>query len=198
MNTMLGHLHFWPSLLFMNGIFLPMMLQGMAGFHRRAFDGGKAYEEISAQIFMGDGVIALAFQSLLGRTDEVLATMGRVTAEGAADHSIYLIDLNIVTSTSAWLLAVFQAPFIINIFWSAFSGKKIKNDNPWDATTLEWSTPTPPPHGNFIEEPVAYRDPYEYSVPGADTDFTPQFEPDAGDEVEDTPNLTPEETVEGE
>ncbi|MDB4657283.1 cbb3-type cytochrome c oxidase subunit I [Verrucomicrobiales bacterium] len=198
MNTMLGHLHFWPSLLFMNGIFLPMMLQGMAGFHRRAFDGGKAYEEISAQIFMGDGVIARAFQSLLGRTDEVLATMGRVTAEGAADHSIYLIDLNIVTSTSAWLLAVFQAPFIINIFWSAFSGKKIKNDNPWDATTLEWSTPTPPPHGNFIEEPVAYRDPYEYSVPGADTDFTPQFEPDAGDEVEETPNLTPEETVEGE
>ncbi|MCL4104687.1 UNVERIFIED_CONTAM: hypothetical protein GTU68_004641 [Idotea baltica] len=151
MNTLLGHLHFWPSLIFMNGIFLPMFFQGMAGFHRRA-----------------------------------------------ADHSIFLIDLNIVTSTSAWLLAIFQAPFIINLFWSAYSGKKVNSDNPWDATTLEWSTPTPPPHGNFIEEPVAYRDPYEYSVPGADTDFSPQFEPDTGDGTDASPNLTPEETVENE
>ncbi len=50
MGTRLGHLHFWPSLLFMNGIFAPMFFQGMAGFHRRAFDGGKAYEQVSQQI----------------------------------------------------------------------------------------------------------------------------------------------------
>ena len=57
-------------------------------------------------------------------------------------------------------------------------GKKVTSDNPWQATTLEWATPTPPPHGNFLTEPVACRDPYEYSVPGADTDFTPQWQPD--------------------
>ena len=87
-----------------------------------------------------------------------------------------MIDLNVVTSTSAWLLAIFQVPFIINLFISGRFGKKAKGDNPWDATTLEWATPTPPPHGNFLEEPVAYRGPYEYSVPGAEQDFTPQCE----------------------
>ena len=35
MNSILGHLHFWPSFVAMNGIFLPMMVQGMGGFHRR-------------------------------------------------------------------------------------------------------------------------------------------------------------------
>ena len=52
--------------------------------------------------------------------------------------------------------------------------------NPWDATTLEWSAPSPPGHGNFEAEPVVYRGPYEYSVPGAQKDFTPQFEPEDG------------------
>ncbi len=33
-----------------------------------------------------------------------------------------------------------------------------------------------PPHGNFVTEPIAYRGPYEYSVPGANKDFTPQWE----------------------
>ena len=46
--------------------------------------------------------------------------------------------------------------------------------NPWAATTLEWQTPSPPPHGNFLSPPEVHRGPYEYSVPGAATDFTPQ------------------------
>jgi len=58
-------------------------------------------------------------------------------------------------------------------------GAKAVSDNPWEATTLEWQTPTPPPHGNFAQMPVVYRGPYEYSVPGHKKDFTPQNEPDA-------------------
>ncbi len=183
MSTRLGHLHFWPSLICMNGIFLPMFFQGMAGFHRRAFDGGKAYEEISSQIFAEPGTVMAKLFELCHIIDP-----------GAA---VKLIDLNVVTSLSAWTLAIFQAPFIINLFWSAFHGKKVNSDNPWDATTLEWATPTPPPHGNFTTEPVAYRDPYEYSVPGADSDFTPQFEPDPHTGPV-SPAPISEETVEGE
>ena len=41
MNEFLGQLHFWPSLIFINGIFFPMFLQGMAGVHRRWYDGGE-------------------------------------------------------------------------------------------------------------------------------------------------------------
>lgn len=162
MSSRLGHLHFWPSLIFMNGIFSPMFVQGMAGFHRRAFDGGKAYEQISTQIFAApDTFMAKIFETL------------KIIDPGEA---VRMIDLNVITSGSAWLLAVFQVPFIINLFLSVFIGKKVESDNPWNATTLEWATPTPPPHGNFAVEPVAYRGPYEYSVPGAPRDFTPQFE----------------------
>ena len=74
---------------------------------------------------------------------------------------------------TAFLLALAQIPFIINFFYSIFWGKKCE-DNPWHATTLEWATPTPPPHGNFLKAPEVYRGPYEYSVPGQKHDFWPQ------------------------
>jgi cytochrome c oxidase subunit 1 len=78
---------------------------------------------------------------------------------------------------AAICLGLAQIPFIINFFWSISHGEKITSDNPWDATTLEWQTPTPPPHGNFAKTPTVYRGPYEYSVPGKAKDFTPQNEP---------------------
>ncbi len=43
MSTLLGHIHFWPSFLFMNGIFFPMLIQGLAGVQRRLYDGGASY-----------------------------------------------------------------------------------------------------------------------------------------------------------
>ena len=58
------------------------------------------------------------------------------------------------------------------------NGRKAASDNPWQSTTLEWQTPTPPPHGNFAHAPEVHRGPYEYSVPGHATDFTPQNEPE--------------------
>ena len=80
-----------------------------------------------------------------------------------------------MSSWGAWCLGLAQIPFIINFFMSMRGGKKV-SDNPWDATTLEWAAPSPPPHGNFATVPVVYRGPYEYSVPGApnDQDFYPQ------------------------
>jgi cytochrome c oxidase subunit 1 len=88
-----------------------------------------------------------------------------------------MIHLNSVVSIAVWCLGLSQLPFIFNFFWSIKHGKKITSDNPWDATTLEWQTPTPPPHGNFPHPVVVYRGPYEYSVPGKAKDFTPQNEP---------------------
>src|SRR5512134_703288 len=43
MDDRLGKIHFWPSLLFMNLVFQPMFAQGMAGMHRRMWDGGATY-----------------------------------------------------------------------------------------------------------------------------------------------------------
>jgi cytochrome c oxidase subunit 1 len=85
-----------------------------------------------------------------------------------------ILHLNVVITHAALGLALFQVPFIFNFFYSIVAGKKVTSDNPWNATTLDWQTPTPPPHGNFAAEPVAVRGPYDYSLPGAKTDYTPQ------------------------
>jgi cytochrome c oxidase subunit 1 len=136
MNETLGKIHFWGSLICMNGIFMPMFIQGMAGVSRRLYDGGSSYL-----------------------------------------HAQSVLPLNIGMSYSAWALAVFQLVFIVNFFWSIFAGRKVTSDNPWESTTLEWATPTPPPHGNFLKVPEVFRGPYEYSVPGAKRDFLPQNQP---------------------
>ena len=78
--------------------------------------------------------------------------------------------------TSSFAIITYISSFIINIIMSIFNGEKV-NRNPWDATTVEWSAPSPPvPHANFESDVEVYRDPYEYSVPGADKDFSPQTE----------------------
>jgi len=96
-------------------------------------------------------------------------------ADGIYGLSLSL-KLNTAISHAAWLLGLSQLPFIVNFFYSAWRGEKVPSDNPWQATTLEWQTPTPPPHGNFAGPVQVYRGPYEYSLPGRQNDFTPQTE----------------------
>ncbi len=131
MNEKLGKLHFWLSFIAINGIFMPMFIQGMAGVDRRL------------------------------HTPITYA------------HAQAVQGTNVFMSYCAWTLGLTQLLFIVNFFMSLKKGKKAST-NPWQSTTLEWATPTPPPHGNFIEEPVVYRGPYEYSVPGMTEDFLPQ------------------------
>ena len=70
-----------------------------------------------------------------------------------------------------------QIPFVVNFFWSLFAGKKAPM-NPWNANTLEWSAPSPPPHLNWGPTlPTVYRGPYEYSSPESKEDFLPQWTP---------------------
>ena len=77
-------------------------------------------------------------------------------------------------SVLAWviLLALFAATF-----WSLRNMGELgerASKNPWQANTLEWTAPSPPPHGNFDAIPVVYRGPYEYSSPEVEEDFLPQ------------------------
>jgi cytochrome c oxidase subunit 1 len=84
-----------------------------------------------------------------------------------------LQPINVLMTVSAFLLALSQIPFVANFFWSLFAGKKAE-ENPWRANTLEWGTPSPPPHGNFGAQPIVYRAPYEYSSPEVKEDWLPQ------------------------
>ena len=103
--------------------------------------------------------------------------MSRRMADGGATYfgaDDIALTLNKSITHAGVLLGLAQIPFIINVFLSIKTGKKVESDNPWGATTLDWATPTPPPHGNFTTEPVVYRGPYEYSAPGAKLDYLPQ------------------------
>src|ERR1700722_8979113 len=76
---------------------------------------------------------------------------------------------------AAMITVTVQLLFLFNFFYSLFAGKEAKEENPWHATTLEWSIPSPPPFDNFGGvEPVVYHGPYEFSVPGAADDYVPQ------------------------
>jgi cytochrome c oxidase subunit 1 len=136
MSEFWNKMHFWPTMILMNCVFFPMFLQGMAGMHRRMYDGGATYELLNKNV----------------------------------------LHWNVFISESVWLLGVAQIFFILNFCLSWKYGRRV-GDNPWESTTLEWQTPTPPPHGNFLKPPTVYRGPYEYSVPGHAQDFTPQNTP---------------------
>jgi cytochrome c oxidase subunit 1 len=84
--------------------------------------------------------------------------------------------LRVIATVSLLVMIGFQAIFLFNFFWSLAKGKKAEK-NPWNANTLEWTTESPPPHGNWKELPTVYRGPYEYSVPGREQDYWPQNVP---------------------
>ncbi len=82
---------------------------------------------------------------------------------------------NVVMSTAAFVLLIAQIPFIWNMFTAWKIGKKVENDNPWEATTLEWAATSPPPHENFTTPVEVYRSPYSYSETSGKV--LPQFSP---------------------
>jgi cytochrome c oxidase subunit 1 len=81
--------------------------------------------------------------------------------------------LNTFISISAFVLFSVQIIFVLNFIISWFKGKPA-GPNPWEDTGLEWTTPSPPPHGNWPTTPTVYTAPYEFSVPGMEADFLPQ------------------------
>ena len=134
LSDTLGRWHFWPTLVFMFGTFMPMFVLGMAGVSRRLYDGGATYA-----------------------------------------HAQDYLWINQLITFSAWGLALAQVFFIVNFIVSFKHGEKVQ-ENPWQGTTLEWATSSPPlGHGNFPRPVEVYRGPYEYSVPKSKRDFSPQF-----------------------
>ena len=125
--------------------------------------------------FLGSIVcMNLVFMPMFGMG---LAGVSRRLWDGGAvyAHAQEVLHLNEYSTWGAFGLIFFQLFFIVNFFGSLFSKEKT-GDNLWQATTLEWcAAPSPPlPHLNFARIPEVHRGPYEYSVPGHKTDFSPQ------------------------
>ncbi len=87
------------------------------------------------------------------------------------------LSVNVFITWSAIMGAVAQVAFLFNFFYSIFFGEKA-TQNPWQANTLEWTTPVERIHGNWPGEiPSVYRWAYDYSKPGHPEDFIMQSTP---------------------
>ncbi|HKE06362.1 MAG TPA: cbb3-type cytochrome c oxidase subunit I [Candidatus Acidoferrum sp.] len=88
------------------------------------------------------------------------------------------IPLHKFITIAALITGGAQFIFLFNLIYSRFWGKPAPQ-NPWNATSLEWSIPSPPPWNNFGgRHPVVYHDPYQYGVKGGAGDFVMQDSPE--------------------
>jgi cytochrome c oxidase subunit I len=88
-----------------------------------------------------------------------------------------LLPLHHFITYAAFFTAAVQILFVVNLIWSLKKGAKA-TENPWEATTLEWTVSSPPPFDNFGgHHPVINHGPYEYGVPGAPKDYIMQTDP---------------------
>jgi cytochrome c oxidase subunit 1 len=101
--------------------------------------------------------------------------MRRIADPTVYEHLRALQPINVFVTWAAFGMGLATFIFIWNFIWSMRHGKPA-GKNPWNATTLEWTVPSPPGHGNFDVTPTVYNGPYEYSVPGMDKDYLPQNE----------------------
>jgi cytochrome c oxidase subunit I len=88
-----------------------------------------------------------------------------------------LIPLHRFITVAALFTGAAQLIFIYNLFRSRSRGAPA-SDNPWEATSLEWSTSSPPPFDNFGgRHLVVHNGPNEYGVSGPSGDYVMQTAP---------------------
>ncbi|MEM7573752.1 MAG: cbb3-type cytochrome c oxidase subunit I [Bacteroidota bacterium] len=141
MNSTMGKLHFWGTLIGAYCVFWPMHYIGMAGVPRRYYN----FDNFS--------------------------TFG------------HFAELNQFITIAAMVTFAFQLLFVINFFYSIWNGKKLKVKNPYNANTLEWTTPINTGHGNWPGKlPTVQRWAYDYGKDGRE--FIPQIQPVGENESE--------------
>jgi cytochrome c oxidase subunit I len=69
--------------------------------------------------------------------------------------------LNVMSSAGASILAIGYFLPLAYLIWSWRYGE-VAGPNPWQATGLEWTTPSPPPKDNFKATPIVTEEPYNY------------------------------------
>src|SRR5271167_2163501 len=95
------------------------------------------------------------------------------------DYLLPLIPVHRFITVAALVTGAAQLVFLYNLIHSRFYGAPAPNDNPWEGTSLEWSTATPPPFDNFGgKHPIVYHDPYQYGVKSSVGDYVMQASPE--------------------
>jgi cytochrome c oxidase subunit 1 len=113
-------------------------------------------------IFMPMHWLGLLTQSRL------LPDAQRMTLASAGASIRTLVTVATISTVAAQLL------FVWNFLEALLGRKGSEENNPWQATTLEWSVASPAPESNFgSAKPVVYRGAYEFQA-GRASDFIPQ------------------------
>jgi cytochrome c oxidase subunit I len=102
------------------------------------------------------------------------------------DYMQPFIPVHKFMTVAALCTGAVQLIFLYNLIHSRWWGEPAP-DNPWQATSLEWATPTtPPPFDNFGGKlPVVYHDPYQYGIEGSTGDYVMQNSPEQIETVRD-------------
>ena len=165
-----GHFHFMIGGVTLLGTFAAIYFWFPKMFGRRMNEtAGKVHFWLT---LVGYYAIFLTqhFVGLAGTPRRYYAFTSYPFLEGIRPYTFFI-------SIAAFFLGAAQLIFVGNFVWSLWKGKRA-SENPWRATTLEWTTASPPPHGNFEgEAPAVHRWPYEYGLDGAGDDFAPQDAP---------------------
>ena len=77
------------------------------------------------------------------------------------DYVPEFASLNMISTGGSWFIGIGLLCALVAVVEALLSNRKAP-DNPWGAKTLEWTTPSPPPHENFDETPSITGGPYEY------------------------------------
>ncbi|MBZ5701644.1 MAG: cbb3-type cytochrome c oxidase subunit I [Acidobacteriia bacterium] len=94
------------------------------------------------------------------------------------DFLVPLLPLHKFITIAAFVTGAAQFLFLINLIHSRFWGQEAPV-NPWEATSLEWTVPSPPPFDNFGgKHPVVYHDAHQYGVKGSRGDYVMQDSPE--------------------
>jgi len=164
-----GHFHFVMAVSAMFGIFAGTYFWFPKMFGRMMNDTlGKIHFWLS---FVGAYCIFIPFHYL------GLASNVRRYQAFTDDYLQRLLPVHRFITVAAIATGVAQLIFLYNVIHSRFWGKPA-TDNPWEATSLEWSTTSPPPFDNFGGTlPVVYHDPYQYGIEGSTGDYVMQTDP---------------------
>lgn len=165
-----GHFHFVMAVASLFGVFAGTYFWFPKMFGRMMNDGlGKLHFWLT---FIGVYCIFMPMHYL------GLAGNVRRYAAFTDDYLIPLIPVHKFITVAALLTGAAQLIFLFNLIWSRFKGP-LASDNPWEGTSLEWSTTSPPPFDNFGgKHPVVYNGPNEYGVQNAATDYVMQTSPE--------------------
>jgi cytochrome c oxidase subunit I len=151
-----GHFHLMIGVVTLTGTFA-----GIYYWFPKMF-GRRMNETLGRLHFAGTMIGALTLFTI--QHFQGLGGMTRRYFEYSAEYVKPMTALNPAVTWLAFLAAGSQLFFFANILWSIFKGEKT-GDNPWEATTLEWTTATPPGHGNWEGRlPQVTGDPYGYAT----------------------------------